>query len=331
MDQPVTHKLSNGNSAPPIRNTNIIIPGLVSTIIPVCNRPELIIEAVTSVLSQTYGLLEVIIVDDGSTDDTGLLCDQLAKEHSIIRVIHQAHDGRPGLAREAGRTVASGEYIQYLDSDDLLLPKKFEVMVRALEDTPDCDIAYCYARRYYRGQIPQDIPCELTGVTFQTMLPSFLQRRYWLTSVPLYRRRICDKVGPWSDLLSYEDVEYDMRFAAMNPKLYHCKEFLTEIRDHEFDRLSPSNFWEDAESVRQVPRAFKLIYQHARNYGITYEDENMQVFIEEALWIGNRCSELELHKEAQECYRIVNDATGEMPLVAAGDSMSSVLGQCRAS
>ncbi|MSV36160.1 MAG: glycosyltransferase [Bryobacterales bacterium] len=109
-----------------------MIPGLVSTIIPVYNRAGLLREAVDSVLAQTCRNIEIVIVDDGSTDETAVLCDQLAREHEVIRALHIPHRGRAGLAREAGRRVARGEYIQYLDSDDLIMPEKFTKMVAAL-------------------------------------------------------------------------------------------------------------------------------------------------------------------------------------------------------
>src|SRR5690348_2665066 len=111
---------------------NSLIEGLVSTIIPVHNRAALLREAVASALAQTYRPIEIIVVDDGSTDQTRQVCDELAAQYpQEIRVIHQANTG-PGLAREAGRRVARGEFLQYLDSDDLLLPEKFARQVAGL-------------------------------------------------------------------------------------------------------------------------------------------------------------------------------------------------------
>ena len=83
-----------------------------------------------------------------------------------MRVLHIPHRGRAGLVREVGRGVARGEFIQYLDSDDVLYPRKFEVMVGALTDNPECDIAYCYTRRYVVGSTPTDSPSALTGHTW---------------------------------------------------------------------------------------------------------------------------------------------------------------------
>jgi glycosyltransferase involved in cell wall biosynthesis len=288
-----------------------VIPGLVSTIIPVYNRPALLAEAVESVVAQTYQLIEIIIVDDGSTDETASVCDRLAREYWFIKVIHQTHSGRPGRARDAGRLLARGEFIQYLDSDDLLLPQKFAVMTKALVEHPDCGIAYCYTRRYVKGEPPRDAACERTGETFDRMLPKFLDQRFWHTCTPLYRKSLCDKAGPWSDLAALEDMEYDMRIAKMNPRLYHCKEFLAEFRDHAEPRLSTAGFFIDPVSLRRLPRAYRLIYQHARDYGITYKDDAMRSFIGKIERLSHRCVEMGLSNEAEELAGIVHDVGGK--------------------
>jgi hypothetical protein len=223
-------------------------------------------------------------------------------------VVHQRHSGRAGLAREAGRRLARGEYIQYLDSDDLLAPSKFVVMVRGLEDHPECDIAYCYTRRYRRGLTPENTPVELTGLTFPAMLPTFLHRRFWHTSTPIYRRRLCDRIGPWSDLADLEDVEYDMRAAALGARLHHCPAFLTDMRDHDGGRLSEAGVY-DAEHLRHLPRAYALIYESARRGGVTHESEAMRFFLEDLRLIGNRCRALGLDGEADRLFAIGRQAT----------------------
>ena len=78
-------------------------------------------------LAQRYRPIEIIIVDDGSTDETPQVVEELAASHEV-RSVHQGNAG-PGAAREAGRQLACGAFIQYLDSDDLLLPTKFELQV----------------------------------------------------------------------------------------------------------------------------------------------------------------------------------------------------------
>src|SRR5437016_1531203 len=111
-------------------------------------------EAVASVLAQTYRPIEVIVADDGSTDDTPAVCRELAEQYpEVVRWTSQTNAG-PGRARETGRGLARGEFIQYLDSDDLLGPRKFECQVAALRKRPDCGVAYCWTRYYRIGETP---------------------------------------------------------------------------------------------------------------------------------------------------------------------------------
>ncbi len=175
----------------------MLVEGLVSTIIPVHNRPALLREAVASVLAQTYRPVEIIVVDDGSTDETGREAEDLAEAHSEVRTIHRQNGG-PGAARETGRLAARGEFIQYLDSDDLLLPHKVRASGwRAAHAFP---IALSPMGRHasmLSRRPPADISMEADGERIRTMFPSFLQSRWWDTSTPLYRRKVTDLAGPW--------------------------------------------------------------------------------------------------------------------------------------
>ena len=104
-------------------------PTIVSAIIPTYNRAHLVTEAIDSVLAQTYPHIEVIVVDDGSTDDT---MARLAPYGSRIRVIRQENAG-PAAARNKGIAASSGGLVAFLDSDDLWLPAKIERQVRLLQ------------------------------------------------------------------------------------------------------------------------------------------------------------------------------------------------------
>jgi glycosyltransferase involved in cell wall biosynthesis len=112
---------------------------LVSVIIPTFNRLGTIARAVNSVLAQSWSPLEVIVVDDGSTDETTQL---LAKYGNKIRVIRQSNQGA-SAARNAGIKAATGEIISFLDSDDSWLPEKTERQVRLLQRTESSGVKCC--------------------------------------------------------------------------------------------------------------------------------------------------------------------------------------------
>ncbi len=240
--------------------------GLVSTIIPVFNRPVLVIDAVASVIQQTYRPFEVIVVDDGSTDDTPVVLDRLAARHpGEVRIIHQPHTG-VGPAREAGRRNAAGEFIQYLDSDDVLHPRKFELQVAGLRANPDCDISYGKTRHYHLGSTPQDVAWGRTGEKIDSMFPSFLEGRWWQTATPLYRREVCDRAGAWSNLSYAEDYEYECRIARQELRLHFCDAFVTDFRVHSSTQLS-SEVERRPELIRDRARAYLLAFDHGRAAG----------------------------------------------------------------
>lgn len=116
-------------------------PALVSVIIPTYNRSELLSEAIRSVLQQTYRPIECIVVDDGSTDHTQNVLDELSNKLDpgfTLVCLRQQHAGAQH-SRNAGTRAANGKYIQYLDSDDLLYPGKIKSQVDFLTLHPDID------------------------------------------------------------------------------------------------------------------------------------------------------------------------------------------------
>jgi glycosyltransferase involved in cell wall biosynthesis len=283
--------------------------GLVSTLIPVYNRPGLLREAVASVLAQTYNKIEILIIDDGSTDETPAVCAQLRDAHpAVVEVITKANGG-PGAAREAGRLRARGEFVQHLDSDDVLLPRKFEVQVAALRDHPECGAAYCYTRYYRIGEPPCEEPWKGSGETVAAMFPTFLNERWWDTPTPLYRRSVCDAAGPWSDLRLEEDWEYDCRIAALGTRLVHCKEFLVEVRDHGGQRLCRGTALDPARLAHRA-RSHRLIYEHARRAGIGPDSPHLQRFARALFLLARQCGAAGLSAESRALFELSRAASG---------------------
>lgn len=286
-----------------------MIPGLVCTIIPVYNRPAQLREAVESVLAQDYRPIEIIIVDDGSTDDTLAVAQALAEQHpGIIRVATQANAG-PGMARERGRQLAQGEFIQYLDSDDILLPGKFTVQVQALRLHLEADVAYGITwLREADGSLVKE-PHKDTGKNISTMFPAFLVSRWWETATPLYRSSVCDQAGPWTDLSLEEDWEYDCRIAALGGKLAWCPKPVSEHRDHAGGRLSRGTSL-DKRRMRQRARSHELIFGHAIRAGLEDTPE-MQHFARALFLLSRQCGAAGLGAESRRLFELARQASGE--------------------
>jgi glycosyltransferase involved in cell wall biosynthesis len=286
-----------------------MIRDLVSTIIPVHNRPRLLREAVASVIGQSYRPIEIIIVDDGSTDDTGVVANGLAEDNPAeVRVLHQPNAGC-GPAREAGRQAANGEFIQYLDSDDVLLPRKFELQVAGLKAHSDCGVAY--GKTYYcmHGSVPDERPWKRTGERVDWMFPSLLQSRWWGTSTPLYRRALTDAAGAWLGLSSEEDWEYDCRLAAMGVRLYFVDQFVSKEHEHAGSRLSNGGSIL-TDKLRARAKAHALILEHARRAGVDEGGAEMHHFARELFLLARQCGAAGLALESRDLFFLARDASG---------------------
>lgn len=192
--------------------------GLASVIIPAYNGAHFVDRAIQSALSQTYERIEVVLVNDGSTDDTGLVADRISKLDSRVRVVHKENGGLSS-ARNAGILAAQGEYLMFLDVDDVIAPTKLETQVRALNADATKTLVYSQYEILY----------EDSGRTVQTArgeapLPfrELLAYRNWFgVMVPLLRRSLVDAVGFFDESLKAgEDYDYWIRCAEHTEFLY---------------------------------------------------------------------------------------------------------------
>ena len=115
--------------------------GLISVIVPVYNAGEYFDKCVNSIVNQTYKNLEIILVDDGSTDDSGVRCDKFAENDIRIKVIHKENGGAAS-ARNAGLDAASGDYIGFVDADDWVDSDMYEIMLNEIIEY-NADAARC--------------------------------------------------------------------------------------------------------------------------------------------------------------------------------------------
>ena len=114
---------------------------MVSIIIPVYNSADFLDRTLKSVLGQIYENIEILLVNDGSTDESGVVCDQYKKEDSRIRVIHKENGG-VSTARNIGLYNMKGEFCQFVDSDDVIPENYTKILVERLEESR-CDAAFC--------------------------------------------------------------------------------------------------------------------------------------------------------------------------------------------
>jgi len=266
-------------------------PELVSTIIPVHNRSDLLREAVASVLAQTYRPIEIVIVDDGSTDDTAAVAEELARSSpESILVIHQPNAG-PGAARQRGLERARGSFVQFLDSDDLLLPGKFAAQVGSLRQHPDCQISYgpSLEENHAIHPVRRRGPMRGTGEVRATLFPHLLVERWWTTSSPLYRRDLLDRIGPWRSWINEEDWEYDARAGATGARLAWVPEEVSVRRIHLADGHLSDEGCEDPRKLAHRALAQASLFQCARRAGVARESAEMRHFARSAFLLSRQC------------------------------------------
>lgn len=136
---------------------------LISVVVPVYNVEHYLKKCVDSICHQTYRNLEIILVDDGSTDCSGSLCDEFATSDSRIRVIHKSNGGLSD-ARNAGMELASGEWWMFVDSDDYIAPDTAETLLLAAVEN-HCEIAICNMMRIYEDGKQEPFYCPVTEPT----------------------------------------------------------------------------------------------------------------------------------------------------------------------
>jgi glycosyltransferase involved in cell wall biosynthesis len=268
---------------------------LVSTIIPVFNRPRLLVEAVSSVLAQTHRPIEIIIVDDGSTDDTSRVARAMAAEHpQIIRYVRKDNGGC-AQARNTGLRLATGEFIQLLDSDDLLLPEKFAAQVQGLREHPECGVSYCYTHEYVAGDPRPSRSARRTGETFTQLFPALLDGRIWGFPSPLFTSAAIDAAGPFIESLTFADWEFECRLAALGVRADHCRLWLAETRLLHA-REGRKRGRPRAESVRDNAAMHALILGHARRAGM--RPAELDRFARRLFAVGRQCASVGLQHEA---------------------------------
>ncbi len=204
---------------------------LVSVVIPTYNYGRYLPEAIDSVLGQTLADREIIVIDDGSTDDTG----EIVRGYGD-RVIYLTQENT-GLAttRNRGCAVARGEYLAFLDADDVWLLDKLEVQVRALERNPDAGMVCGSMNRIdVDGRpLPGPKPSIPPGETTLEML----ERGTALPSTWIVRRSCFEGIGGFDEsLTAMEDYEFALR-VAMHSRVICLPEILVNYRVHS-DSLS---------------------------------------------------------------------------------------------
>jgi glycosyltransferase involved in cell wall biosynthesis len=206
---------------------------MVSVIIPCYNYGHLITDAIQSITSQAYSNLEIIVIDDGSTDNTGEVVQALATKDDRIKYFWQNNTGL-GATRNHGLKKVQGDFIQFLDADDLIEKKKFEEQLKLFAAHPETDVVYGSVRYFskdpydptdrklaYWGNGEELMP-KLSGKG-KDILTDALKGTFTHLSAALFRKSIVDKVGEFDNEISaVADYHFTLRCVVADAGfLYH--------------------------------------------------------------------------------------------------------------
>jgi glycosyltransferase involved in cell wall biosynthesis len=266
---------------------------LVSVIIPTYNRLPLLPVAVRSVQSQTYENWELLIVDDGSTDGTIEYCSSIAD--SRVRIIACAHTGNIGAVRNIGAQAAAGEYLAFLDSDDIWLPQKLELQ---LERMARSGAPWSYTRYEIMDEKGTFIPLkagtwkEQSGNIVEALIS--VDAMVAVQTVMVERRFFWQVDGFDEDIAVREDYDLLLRM-ALRGEVVAVSEVLGRIREHE-GRTTRS--WAGSFPFLLAARAYDKVIRRlddpqlirAAKHGRAYQRARAGVWLirEGSTWQGAR-------------------------------------------
>lgn len=238
----------------------------ISVIIPTFNRSDFLRDAVASLNSFQDAPFECVIVDDASTDDTGDMVAALRSEWGGNRVVFFQQENNQGAqaARNRGIEGATGDFLLFMDSDDVPRPAGILELYQDLQRNPD--LGYCFGGVQKTDALLNPLgDYARVGSPFSEE-PRDIAGYHWHTMGALYRRGCIERVGPWNpELTGSQDWEYQARVKLFGGKGEFVDTLVGYWRQHDGERVGTSRFRPDY--VRSVMVACESILTKARECG----------------------------------------------------------------
>ncbi|RZL55312.1 MAG: glycosyltransferase family 2 protein [Pedobacter sp.] len=242
---------------------------LVSIIIPVYNAERYLSQTIQSAINQTWENKEIIIVNDGSTDDS--LNIAKAFENTWIKVLDQTNKGA-GSARNYGLRESSGDFIQFLDADDILNFDKIEHQLNILLDKPNCLIGCNWVR--FKENIKNTIgpinPSHIINVNL-SVYSWLIARETMVIHAWLTPKKLINKAGGWNEELSYnDDGEYFCRVVALSEEVLFTEQTIVFYRTEDINSMSTINSINKITSAYDAVQSFEMVL---KNFPVTLRSE----------------------------------------------------------
>jgi len=214
----------------------------ISVVITTYNRENLVVRALKSVLIQTFKDFEVLVVDDGSTDNTRQVIQEIQKEDKRVVYVYQENKGWPS-ALNTGLSNAQGRYIAFLDSDDEWLPEKLEKQVKVLEELKNVGLVSCCAFRIFPDGTKKLYKTPYLGIFKKTKWKLFWEKWGIISlSTVMVRKEVIEKVGFFDEKIKTgADIDFYLR-CIKKFDFYFIHEPLISYYESE-ESLSKKYFW----------------------------------------------------------------------------------------
>lgn len=243
---------------------------LISVIIPAFNRASIIGETLDSVLDQSYSNWECIIVDDGSTDNTREVVENYSAGDKRFRYFPRPPERKKGASpcRNYGLEMAKGDYIQFLDSDDLLEKNKFEEQLKVLSAFSNLSIVTC---KWGSFSSSSNVRVKTKYRSYWDFKPGVnllynfgKYNEYFPPLVYLVSRELIEKSGKWDETIPKnpnDDGEYFTRILMHSEQVIFCERASVYYRAGNTERLS---LLDEREKIESVIKSWKLIEDHLK-------------------------------------------------------------------
>ncbi|WP_395549021.1 MULTISPECIES: glycosyltransferase [unclassified Lacrimispora] len=255
---------------------------LISVIIPIYNVEEYLRECLNSIINQTYRNLEIILVNDGSTDDSPSICDEYVSMDNRIRVIHQNNKGLVG-ARKSGISVATGDIATFVDSDDWIDLNMYEVMVEKMIES-EADIVTSGLIREYGRHFINDVetikPGVYSGDKLEKVIKSNLidEGKFFRSNVSMhiYNKLFERELLLKNELLIIDDISVGEDAACVYPCILDANKIAVIDRCFYHYRIRNNSIMgqtNDADLI-SIKKLYQYLYQRFNNYSNKLKLEN---------------------------------------------------------
>jgi glycosyltransferase involved in cell wall biosynthesis len=248
---------------------------LVSVIIPVYNVEKYVKEAIQSIQNQTYINLEIIVIDDSSSDDTYKIVEELARNNERIKLYKNEKNLKIVKTLNRALSLSNGEYIARMDGDDISALDRIEKKVKFLEDNKEFDLVGCSMKAIDTNG---NIIGETIHYSNQNLLRESLKYVTPVSHIWVAKKSLYDKLGGYREISGVEDYDFLLRMDSMGFKYTNLEDYFGY-----FVRLGRKGNTISSFGIRQRKMhsyAYKLYMERLQNHQDSFSEENLKKYIQ---------------------------------------------------